>query len=169
MALHSTASIAGRGKNAGPEKSVLFGRFHAARILLLVVSEPDRAARGIGFPYCALLPVDPHHSGALYSQASGHSLQLDVSMFWGVHSGLRRHAHDGGLDHLVSFVLGRWGTESRDGGLFRGHRDLTDSVSSAGAGPAWHTVAPGDQSEAHWGSRATNASGVRVAPSQRGS
>ena len=129
---------AGRGKNAVPKEPDFSGRVYPARILLLVDSEPDRAARGIGFPDRALLPVHPHHSGALHAQTAGHSLQLDVPMLRSVHCGLRRYALDGGLDDLVSYELARPSVESRDVLFFRCPRDLADSgFPPGGSCPGW--------------------------------
>src|SRR5579863_3156191 len=113
--LHSCTSRDG-GKNAIPEEPDFSGRLYAARILLLVDSEPDWTARHIGFTHRPLLPVNLHYfAGALQPQKAGHSLQLDASLLRGIPCRLRWDAPHGSLDSLDSLLLVRRRVESRDG------------------------------------------------------
>ena len=123
------------GNHAVPEKPDIPGRLYAARRLLPLDSGSDLVACGIGFPDRALLPVDSHHPAALRAQEAGSCFQLDVSLFRRVHRGLRRHALDGSLDDLVSFLLARGSAEIDNGRFFRSRGDFVNPRCSPGPWP----------------------------------
>ncbi len=87
-------------------------RLHASRVLLLVEWRFGKSASGFGFTDRLGIPFHFPHSSPFHPQETRPSIQLGIRVLWRVHSRLRGHPRDGGLDLMARNLLALWCGES---------------------------------------------------------